>query len=266
MKAKIVLIRHGMTQGNKEHRYVGTTDEGLLPESVEYLRGMQEFWQKQVPMNGRTVADSVHDEIEIVPGKITCEQYSEKNENKNQVVYVSPYLRAKQTADILFPDAGKVEIPELAECRFGEFEYMNYAELNGNPDYQRYIDSGGTTAFPGGETKAEFTDRVMRGFEKVFVDAESREEQKRLRCDVSLRIETAHTSLSDTIIIVAHGGTIMALMDQLSEPHKDYFDWQVKPGEGIAGWLEATADGMQIVSYEKMKLPHGMKTVPDAMK
>ena len=76
-----------MTQGNQEHRYVGTTDEGLLPESVEDLRGMQEFWQKQVPMNGRTVADSVHDEIEIVPGKITCEQYSEKNENKNQVVY-----------------------------------------------------------------------------------------------------------------------------------------------------------------------------------
>ena len=60
-KAKIVLIRHGMTQGNQEHRYVGTTDEGLLPESVEDLRGMQEFWQKQVPMNGRTVADSVHD-------------------------------------------------------------------------------------------------------------------------------------------------------------------------------------------------------------
>ena len=259
MKAKIVLIRHGMTQGNQEHRYVGTTDEGLLPESVEELRGMQEFWQKQVPMNGRTVADSVHDEIEIAPGKITCDQHCQKSDSKEPIVYVSPYLRAKQTADILFPDAGKVEIPEFAECRFGEFEYKNYAELNGNSDYQRYIDSGGTTAFPGGETKSEFTDRVMRGFEKVFVDVESRQEQKRLRCDVSSRIETAHTSLSDTIIIVAHGGTIMALMDQLSEPHKDYFDWQVKPGEGIAGWLEATADGMQIVSYEKMKLPQGMK-------
>ena len=118
MKAKIVLIRHGMTQGNQEHRYVGTTDEGMLPESVEELRGMQKFWQKQVPMNRRTATDSVHDEVEIAPGKITCEQYSEKNENKNQVVYVSPYLRAKQTADILFPDAGKVEIAEFAECRF----------------------------------------------------------------------------------------------------------------------------------------------------
>lgn len=84
MKAKIVLIRHGMTQGNQEHRYVGTTDEGLLPESVEDLRGMQEFWQKQVPMNGRTVADSVHDEIEIVPGKVTCEQHCQKTVVKSK--------------------------------------------------------------------------------------------------------------------------------------------------------------------------------------
>ena len=62
MKAKIVLIRHGMTQGNQEHRYVCTTDEGMLPESVEELRGMQKFWQKQVPMNRRTATDSVHDD------------------------------------------------------------------------------------------------------------------------------------------------------------------------------------------------------------
>lgn len=255
MKAKILLIRHGMTQGNQEHRYVGTTDEGLLPESVENLRGMQEFWQKQVRMNGRTGADSVHDEVEIALGKNTCEQHSEKNDNKNQVVYVSPYLRATQTADILFPDARKVEIPEFAECRFGEFEYMNYAELNGNPDYQRYIDSGGTTAFPGGETKAEFTDRVMRGFEKLLVDVESREEQKRLRCDDSSRIETAHTSLSDTIIIVAHGGTIMAIMDRLSDPHHDYFDWQVKPGEGVGGILRfEKTDSDNEVNLQRQKI------------
>ena len=43
MKAKIVLIRHGMTQGNQEHRYVGTTDEGMLPESVEELGDGRRF-------------------------------------------------------------------------------------------------------------------------------------------------------------------------------------------------------------------------------
>lgn len=244
IQARILLIRHGMTQGNKEHRYVGTTDEGLLPESVEQLRSMREFWQEQVFM---------------------------KDGAGNLTVYVSPYLRAKQTADILFPGAKQVEIAEFAECRFGAFEYKNYAELNGNPDYQRFIDSGGTTAFPGGESRAEFTERVMCGFDKMLADVE---EKRRLTQDsVNLNESKTRKMLTETesvrsytIVVVAHGGTIMALMDQLSEPHKDYFDWQVKPGEGIAGWLEVTADGMQIVSYEKMKLPQGMKTVPDAMK
>ena len=35
---KLWLIRHGMTKGNQEHRYVGATDEGLLPEEKERLR------------------------------------------------------------------------------------------------------------------------------------------------------------------------------------------------------------------------------------
>lgn len=215
IQMRILLIRHGMTQGNKEHRYVGTTDEELLPESVEQLRGMREFWQEQVSMKD-------------VAGNLT--------------VYVSPYLRAKQTTDILFPGAKQVEIAEFAECRFGDFEYKNYAELNGNPDYQRFIDSGGTTAFPGGESRAEFTERVMRGFEKLLADVE--EKQRLTQDSGNLNESKTRKMLTETesvqpytIVVVAHGGTIMALMDQLSEPHKDYFDWQVKPGEGVTGIL-----------------------------
>ena len=217
-QARILLIRHGMTQGNKEHRYVGTTDEGLLPESVEQLYGMQEFWCKQAFMKDKTGVLYDREKSESVgkPAANPCEERA-KNVADNLTVYVSPYLRAKQTADILFPGAKQVEIAEFAECRFGDFEYKNYAELNGNPDYQHFIDSGGTSAFPGGESRAEFTERVMRGFEKLLADVEEPQPY--------------------TIVVVAHGGTIMALMDQLSEPHKDYFDWQVKPGEGVAGIL-----------------------------
>ena len=36
----------------------------------------------------------------------------------------------------------------------------------------------------------------------------------------------------ENIAIVAHGGTIMALMERYAEPHKPYFEWSVKPGEG----------------------------------
>ncbi len=226
-QARIVLIRHGMTQGNKEHRYVGTTDEGLLPKSVEQLRGRQEFWQEQVSMKD---GDGILGDRPALVGNPTAKPSEEsvKNVAGNLTVYVSPYLRAKQTADILFPGAKQVEIAEFAECRFGAFEYKNYAELNGNPDYQRFIDSGGTSAFPGGESRAEFTERVMQGFKKLLADVEE--------------------SQPYTIVVVAHGGTIMALMDQLSEPHKDYFDWQVKPGEGVAGILSVNEDRNVVIT------------------
>lgn len=35
---KLYFIRHGQTAGNREGRYVGRTDEPLLPESIEALK------------------------------------------------------------------------------------------------------------------------------------------------------------------------------------------------------------------------------------
>ena len=32
---------------------------------------------------------------------------------------------------------------------------------------------------------------------------------------------------------MVHGGTIMAILDAFSSPHKDYYDWQVGNGEGF---------------------------------
>lgn len=249
---RILLIRHGMTQGNKEHRYVGTTDEELLPESVEQLRCMREFWREQVSIKD---GDGILGDRPALVGNPTskpCEECA-KNVVENLTVYVSPYLRAKQTADILFPGMKQVEIAKFAECRFGTFEYKNYAELNGNPDYQRFIDSGGMTAFPGGESRAEFTERVMCGFDKMLADVE---EKWRLTWDSDnlneLKMRKMLTEIesvrSYTIVVVAHGGTIMALMDQLSEPHKDYFDWQVKPGEGVVGILSVNENRNVVIT------------------
>ena len=33
--------------------------------------------------------------------------------------------------------------------------------------------------------------------------------------------------------LVVHGGTIMAVLDRFSEPHRDYYDWQIRNGEGF---------------------------------
>ena len=37
---KLWLIRHGKTEGNKLARYIGTTDEPLCQEGIEFLKKM----------------------------------------------------------------------------------------------------------------------------------------------------------------------------------------------------------------------------------
>ena len=126
-----VLIRHGQTQGNLLHRYIGSrTDEPLCPQGIAALR------EKTVPPVSR--------------------------------VFVSPLLRCVETASLLYPDITPEIIPDFRECDFGDFENQSYADLNGRADYQAWIDSGGEMPFPGGESRAGFAARCVKAFEALY--------------------------------------------------------------------------------------------------
>ena len=181
---KWILIRHGQTQGNIEHRYIGCrTDEPLYEQGVERLR------EKAYPQVKR--------------------------------VYVSPMKRCIETAEIIYPNVPMKVIDDFRECDFGEFENKNYAELNGRADYQAWIDSGGEMPFPGGESRAEFAARCVKAFDELLKQ-----------------------NLQEDCAIIAHGGTIMAIMERYAKPKGTYYDFQVKNGKGYV--LEA--DG----SYEAL--------------
>lgn len=174
---KILLIRHGKTKGNLENRYVGCTDEPLLETEKENLI--------------RPAYREFHPDI----------------------VYCSKLLRCRQTADHIW-DIPKLKIwPGLEETDFGEFEYKNYEELNGDPAYQAWIDSGGMLAFPGGETGVSFRRRCCRAFSECIQDA----------CRMQ----------AERIAFVVHGGTIMSVMEAFAEPKADFYSWQVKNGDGF---------------------------------
>lgn len=128
-------------------------------------------------------------------------------------LYVSPMKRCLETARWIWPEqASSMKICSgLRECDFGEFENKNYLELSGNPSYQAWIDSGGTLPFPGGESMEAFRQRCLEAFE--WIVKENKETDGR-------------------IAIVAHGGTIMAILEHYGTPERGYFDYQVKNGEG----------------------------------
>ena len=128
--AEIILLRHSMTRGNLEGRYIGCrTDEPLCEEGI------------------RLLADRIYPAVDRI--------------------YTSPMRRCIETAQAIWGDSlsaacrrsgartsedGQdpcsgirqipiVPVPALRECDFGEFENKNYQELNGNPAYQAWIDS-----------------------------------------------------------------------------------------------------------------------------
>lgn len=134
-------------------------------------------------------------------------------------VYVSPLRRARETAAILFPDAEQIPVDDLREMDFGAFEGRGWREMETDAAYRSWVDGGCLGRCPGGEDRAGFSARVCDAFERVLRAA---------------RDEKA-------LVIVAHGGTQMAVLDRWGEPGRAYYAWQRPCG---CGWLlEREADG-----------------------
>ena len=125
------LIRHGMTEGNKKRCFNGCrTDEPLTAEGRDALKA-----------------------IEGIP--------------EGAVLFSSPMKRALETAAIMFPDKEPVIIDDFREMDFGVFEGKNHSMLDGDPDYQAWLDSGGRMRVPGGESIADVVERSVKALARA---------------------------------------------------------------------------------------------------
>lgn len=127
-------------------------------------------------------------------------------------VYVTPLKRTAETAAILFPGAKLVPVDGLREMDFGAFEGRSYQEMADDPDYRAWVDGFCRGRCPGGECQAEFCDRVCSAFAALVDAALARGEQ--------------------ALVIVAHGGTQMAVMERFAQPRRSYFDWHLGSAQG----------------------------------
>lgn len=135
-------------------------------------------------------------------------------------VVVSPLKRCIQTAELIYPGKGQMICPGLRECDFGEFEKKTYEELKNHPAYQKWLDSGGAAAFPGGEGREAFVKRSVAAFEEA----------------VRKLMENGCRRAS----FVVHGGTIMAVLSEFDREKRDFYQWQVANGEGFLVKLDET--------------------------
>lgn len=170
----IYLIRHGETAYNAEMRYQGRSD---IPLSE----------------NGRA---------KLRPADFSPDR-----------VYVSPLSRARETAEILFPGAVLVPVPDLQEMDFGAIEGRTYFEMAEDAAFQKWLQDGRTGRCPGSEEdRASFSERTCAAFVEL--------------------LEAALTAGEEKLVIVAHGGTQMAILSRYGQPTQDYFSWQSGNGAG----------------------------------
>ena len=211
---RIYLIRHGMTAGNTRRAYIGSTDEPLCKEGIAAVRASAPKIRAQT---GFRSAD------DFLSG--------------GGLLAVSPMKRCIQTAELLFPDARQQVVTDFRECDFGVFEGRNADEMTGDPDFQRWIDANGETAFPGGEDPTAFKARVCGAFAALTDSLQAPEKD----AVVESAYETAYGAESvctpeqiKTLIIAAHGGTIMAILERYAVPHQPFYRWHVGNAQGYA--------------------------------
>lgn len=189
---KICFIRHGATCGNLKGQYTGTTNEPLCPEGILQIQQM------------------------VYPAA--------------DAVVSSPMTRCIQTAKLIYPNAEPFIYDDLREADFGLFEGKNYLDLNGNPLYQQWIDSGGKMQFPNGEHPDDFIERCCMCFLDAVDDLKEYER----------------------VSFVIHGGTVMSLLYRFAAPKREYYDYQARNGSGYL--CEWNGNNLTVISEIKRNL------------
>lgn len=138
--------------------------------------------------------------------------------SKPDTLYVSPMKRARRTAEILFPGSEQIICEDFREMDFGVFEGRSADEMRDDAEYAEWISGMCEAVCPGGESVQQFSDRVCAEFER-----------------------RAFESISSGIrrmAVVAHGGTIMAVMKRFGHPNKTFYEWSVPNCCGYAANLD----------------------------
>ena len=192
----LMIIRHGQTPGNAARRYVGCADDQpLSEEGREQARRAPHF-----PDVSR--------------------------------VYVSTLRRTHETAAIMFPNAEQVVVEGIQEMDFGAFTGRSADEMEDDADYRNWVDSWCEDPCPGGESRAQFNERICTSMNAFLRAVAARGERN--------------------VHLVAHGGTMMAFLGCYAGDDRSYFEWNTANCHGYHVKIRLDADALAVESIDEL--------------
>lgn len=134
----LYIVRHGETDWNVEHRYLGSTDLPLNERGLEQAAALADRF-RDIPL---------------------------------AAVYASDLSRSYQTAEIIGrPHGLQVSVlPELRELSFGDWEGLSESEIAeryGVDFYRNWKEDPGVIPIPRGESLDNLLTRSLAGIEKI---------------------------------------------------------------------------------------------------
>ena len=181
MKSYVIhFIRNMPCEGNLEGRYIGRTESPLPLSSIQKLVELKQKYR-----------------------------YPE-----GVAFYASPSIRCVDTLKVLYPQADPEVVLEMAECDFGDWDGKTAQELQDDPRFLQWMEQGGQTAPPNGESGLVFLQRMCKGFETLVQN-------------MMVKGETE-------VVVCTHAGVITGLLSAYGLPRAQPFEWMCEPGCGYS--------------------------------
>ena len=134
---RAILLRHGVTEANRLHRYCGSTDLPLEQAALTAFLAEERVYPD--PAGYR--------------------------------ILTSGMVRTEQTLRAIYGDLPHGQERAFREMDFGHFENRTYEELKDDPAYQAWLTGNNEENIcPGGESGAQMTARVLAAWERLEED------------------------------------------------------------------------------------------------
>ena len=239
MKSEIILLRHGVTEGNQRHWFYGGIDIPLTEDGLQQLEKLRN-----------------HGVYPDLPARTQ--------------IFTTGLVRTEQTLEAVYGNQPHGEIHELQEYRFGKFEGHSFQELQNDPEFMEWVnDETFEKYLEGGDSRGSFTRRVLTGGDILmskhsgfchrqmadslcgpnssYAELKDGLEDETEICsaqNICMPKEMPKTKETPRVsgpatLMVCHGGVISQLMRcWFNRPDEEIWEWVPAPGLGYVVYLE----------------------------